>query len=244
VDCFACKKLGVKCDQRRPYCEQCVKNGKECSGYLTTLTWGVGVASRGKLRGMSLPIAKSPIATQEPKAQVRNNSTVSVSTTTTINNQNSQRVLNSRRTIDFGADPPGTPTAPMFPVSQEFRHFRPTGSIAIPTPSTPRRLKKLEKRVESVQKSHGFALALTGQRTTAHDSPLVSSEEQAHYGTSVTAKSPCQAPTQNIDDRRTLQQSPTASSCNLLILKYTSPFDPGYSLLHGPDWDMSSSTVS
>ena len=32
--------------------------GKDCSGYRTTLTWGVGVASRGKLRGMSLPVAR------------------------------------------------------------------------------------------------------------------------------------------------------------------------------------------
>jgi len=30
--------------------------GKECSGYRTQLTWGVGVASRGKLRGLSLPV--------------------------------------------------------------------------------------------------------------------------------------------------------------------------------------------
>jgi hypothetical protein len=34
--------------------------GNECSGYKTQLTWGVGVASRGKLRGLSLPIAKAP----------------------------------------------------------------------------------------------------------------------------------------------------------------------------------------
>ena len=32
---------------------------KDCSGYKTALTWGVGVASRGKLRGLSLPIASS-----------------------------------------------------------------------------------------------------------------------------------------------------------------------------------------
>ncbi|KAI9828114.1 MAG: hypothetical protein M1832_003641 [Thelocarpon impressellum] len=58
-DCFACRKRHVKCDRRRPYCSQCLEHGKECSGYKTQLTWGVGVASRGKLRGLSLPIAKS-----------------------------------------------------------------------------------------------------------------------------------------------------------------------------------------
>ena len=80
-DCFACKKRQVKCDRRRPYCGQCVEIGKECSGYRTTLTWGVGVASRGKLRGMTLPVAKSPpsTTTQEPKTQ-RMNSIASTST--------------------------------------------------------------------------------------------------------------------------------------------------------------------
>jgi hypothetical protein len=38
---------------------QCLEIGKDCSGYRTTLTWGVGVASRGKLRGLSLPIINS-----------------------------------------------------------------------------------------------------------------------------------------------------------------------------------------
>ena len=57
VDCFACIGRAVKCDRKRPYCTQCLEIGKGCSGYKTTLTWGVGVASRGKLRGLSCPIA-------------------------------------------------------------------------------------------------------------------------------------------------------------------------------------------
>lgn len=59
-DCFTCSRRNVKCDRRRPYCSQCLEIGNECSGYKTQLTWGVGVASRGKLRGLSLPIAKAP----------------------------------------------------------------------------------------------------------------------------------------------------------------------------------------
>ncbi|KAI9850003.1 MAG: hypothetical protein M1838_006205 [Thelocarpon superellum] len=59
-DCFACRKKHVKCDRRRPYCSQCLEQGKECSGYKTQLTWGVGVASRGKLRGLSLPVPRKP----------------------------------------------------------------------------------------------------------------------------------------------------------------------------------------
>ncbi|CAK7201201.1 hypothetical protein SEUCBS139899_003904 [Sporothrix eucalyptigena] len=62
-DCFTCSKRNVKCDRRRPYCSQCLEVGNECSGYKTQLTWGVGVASRGKLRGLSLPIAKAPPVT-------------------------------------------------------------------------------------------------------------------------------------------------------------------------------------
>ncbi|KAH8821812.1 fungal-specific transcription factor domain-containing protein [Xylogone sp. PMI_703] len=63
-DCFACTKRNTKCDRRRPYCSQCLEIGKECSGYKTQLTWGVGVASRGKLRGLSLPVARSAPALQ------------------------------------------------------------------------------------------------------------------------------------------------------------------------------------
>lgn len=59
-DCFTCSKRNVKCDRRRPYCSPCLEVGNECSGYKTQLTWGVGVASRGKLRGLSLPVAKAP----------------------------------------------------------------------------------------------------------------------------------------------------------------------------------------
>ncbi|KAJ5909137.1 hypothetical protein N7495_001819 [Penicillium taxi] len=58
-DCFTCAKRGTKCDRRRPYCSQCLDLGHECSGYKTTLTWGMGVASRGKLRGQKLPVMES-----------------------------------------------------------------------------------------------------------------------------------------------------------------------------------------
>lgn len=64
-DCFTCQELKRKCDRRRPYCTQCLDHGKDCSGYKTTLTWNVGVASRGKLRGLSLPIAESKKVAQD-----------------------------------------------------------------------------------------------------------------------------------------------------------------------------------
>ncbi|KAA8652672.1 hypothetical protein EYZ11_001054 [Aspergillus tanneri] len=67
-DCFTCARQGTKCDRRRPYCSQCLDQGRECAGYKTTLTWGVGVASRGKFRGLSLPVTGSQPATNAPKS--------------------------------------------------------------------------------------------------------------------------------------------------------------------------------
>lgn len=57
ADCFKCAERNLHCDRRRPFCSQCLDAGEDCSGYKTQLTWGVGVASRGKLRGLALPIA-------------------------------------------------------------------------------------------------------------------------------------------------------------------------------------------
>lgn len=71
-DCFTCTTRNLKCDRRRPYCSKCLDDGKDCAGYRTQLTWGNGVASRGKLRGLSLPIAgtqkvATPMLQTKPK---------------------------------------------------------------------------------------------------------------------------------------------------------------------------------
>ena len=68
-DCFACQDRHRKCDRKRPYCTQCLEYGKDCSGYKTALTWNIGVASRGKLRGLALPIAKSKKVDPDPDAK-------------------------------------------------------------------------------------------------------------------------------------------------------------------------------
>lgn len=60
-DCFTCRKKESKCDRRRPYCSQCLEVGNQCSGYRTTLTWGVGVASRGQVARLSAPFRLSLI---------------------------------------------------------------------------------------------------------------------------------------------------------------------------------------
>jgi hypothetical protein len=64
-DCFRCTKRNIKCDRRRPYCSQCLAIGNGCSGYRTKLTWGLGVASRGKHRGLSLPLTNGPPVARE-----------------------------------------------------------------------------------------------------------------------------------------------------------------------------------
>ncbi|KAL5470652.1 hypothetical protein PMIN07_001651 [Paraphaeosphaeria minitans] len=139
-DCFACRKRGVKCDRRRPYCGQCIELGKECSGYRTTLTWGVGVASRGKLRGMSLPVAKSSTqnasTTRDSKTQTTTAGTVTNKTVPAAH-QNPTRI-EPRGSIDYGVHSPKSPASPhSFSGPQEFHYFGPTSPIPIPSPSTP-----------------------------------------------------------------------------------------------------------
>ncbi|KAK5331543.1 hypothetical protein LTR93_000546 [Exophiala xenobiotica] len=65
-DCFTCVTRNLQCDRRRPYCSKCLDDGHDCGGYKTQLTWGNGVASRGKLRGLSLPIAGAEKNTTPP----------------------------------------------------------------------------------------------------------------------------------------------------------------------------------
>ncbi|EHY52895.1 hypothetical protein HRR83_009418 [Exophiala dermatitidis] len=74
-DCFTCATRNLECDRGRPYCSRCLADGRDCSGYKTQLTWGNGVASRGKLRGLSLPIAgaqklATPNMTAKPKRKL------------------------------------------------------------------------------------------------------------------------------------------------------------------------------
>lgn len=132
-DCFACIKRGAKCDRRRPYCSQCLEVGNECSGYKTQLTWGVGVASRGKLRGLSLPIAKAP-----PVAPVNKKQTPRSRANTTSSqwseHGNTSPTSSHRDEIELhGGHPASLPTTP-FAAYHDFSRF--THGEPIP-PSTP-----------------------------------------------------------------------------------------------------------
>lgn len=112
-DCFTCAKRGVKCDRKRPYCSQCLEIGNDCSGYKTQLTWGVGVASRGKLRGLSLPIAKSaPVQPQAPvkKSPTRARTGSTTSTSTAPWTEQDEQVA-KREEVDLPLE--GPPSAPI-----------------------------------------------------------------------------------------------------------------------------------
>lgn len=54
--CSTCKRRHRKCDETKPACRECQKNNLTCEGYALKLQWEVGVASRGKLTGASLPV--------------------------------------------------------------------------------------------------------------------------------------------------------------------------------------------
>ncbi|KAI5288885.1 hypothetical protein KEM52_000991, partial [Ascosphaera acerosa] len=53
--CRTCRRRRKKCDETRPTCLGCRKLGLECEGYERPLIWGNGIASRGKLKGATVP---------------------------------------------------------------------------------------------------------------------------------------------------------------------------------------------
>ncbi|KAE8376102.1 fungal-specific transcription factor domain-containing protein [Aspergillus bertholletiae] len=169
-DCFTCARQGLSCDRRRPYCSQCLNNGWECSGYKTKLTWGVGVASRGKLRGLSLPVSGSqPAATPSttscaanpheslPKLPSPHNSTqshtVTTSSTTSPVSRDQQRPpLGSevRRNIIRGSSTSNAqPRAPGTPI---LVHYRPWSKTSTPKTDVSKSIPNLNVRPH-IQKS-------------------------------------------------------------------------------------------
>lgn len=51
--CKTCRRGGRACDKRLPECGRCIAKGKACERY--DLGWP-GVASRGRLRGLAIPV--------------------------------------------------------------------------------------------------------------------------------------------------------------------------------------------
>ncbi|KAF2666824.1 hypothetical protein BT63DRAFT_473127 [Microthyrium microscopicum] len=132
-DCFTCQKRRIPCDRRRPYCTQCLEIGNDCSGYKTTLTWGVGVASRGKLRGLSLPVANST-----RKASQDNQETKPQEKTSSRSSSISHKPTDTERTMKveesnyyYGMTSPQSVMSPSFQSS-----YIPSAPIAIPSVSS------------------------------------------------------------------------------------------------------------
>ncbi|KAH9909734.1 fungal-specific transcription factor domain-containing protein [Xylariomycetidae sp. FL2044] len=133
-DCFTCIKRNTKCDRRRPYCSQCLEIGNECSGYKTQLTWGVGVASRGKLRGLSLPIAKAPpVAPVTKKSATRSRASSATTPSQWSDHEDGARRSHRDRDVDIGGEHAASvPTTP-YGTFSEYPRF----SQGETTPSAP-----------------------------------------------------------------------------------------------------------
>ncbi|KEQ69809.1 hypothetical protein M436DRAFT_55216 [Aureobasidium namibiae CBS 147.97] len=104
-DCFMCQKRNAPCDRRRPYCGQCLEIGKDCSGYKTTLTWGVGIASRGKLRGLTCPVAEK---TDGPVGVTKRNSVSQSRRKSSTNVPASERPIPPRINLDTNTVAPSS----------------------------------------------------------------------------------------------------------------------------------------
>lgn len=65
--CYSCSKRRILCDETEPQCLKCVKKGLECSGQGLRIRFNNGVASRGKLMGLSIPIASDKLPTNARK---------------------------------------------------------------------------------------------------------------------------------------------------------------------------------
>ncbi|OJK01667.1 hypothetical protein ASPACDRAFT_26030 [Aspergillus aculeatus ATCC 16872] len=131
-DCFTCARQASQCDRRRPYCSQCLDNGRDCAGYKTTLTWGVGVASRGKLRGLSLPVtgAQPAAASSQPRATAA--SRVSQSTDSRASELPAHtRPLSTLDSSEVGRTPsnPRIRPRPDLPANQLPPHSSPVSSV-------------------------------------------------------------------------------------------------------------------
>lgn len=59
--CTTCRKKCRKCDRTQPTCRRCASKGLECGGYPDKFKF-VGIASRGKWKGLEKPLPKDELA--------------------------------------------------------------------------------------------------------------------------------------------------------------------------------------
>jgi hypothetical protein len=58
-DCRTCNRRRIRCDRSLPTCKKCALKELACPGYGLRIQFGQGVASRGNLKGKSLPIIEA-----------------------------------------------------------------------------------------------------------------------------------------------------------------------------------------
>ena len=63
--CHNCRRQRLKCDRSLPQCLKCIRRGQECLGYERLFRWEQGVASRGKMAGMTFEEMTKDRARQE-----------------------------------------------------------------------------------------------------------------------------------------------------------------------------------
>lgn len=63
-----CRRQRRKCDRTVPKCLKCAQRGIECLGYEGLLRWGQGLASRGRLRGITFESSSKPKSLESPHA--------------------------------------------------------------------------------------------------------------------------------------------------------------------------------
>lgn len=66
--CHNCRRERLKCDRSLPQCSKCVRRGLECLGYQRLFRWQEGVASRGKLTGVTLGSKFGDAVSRETRA--------------------------------------------------------------------------------------------------------------------------------------------------------------------------------
>ncbi|KAF5026917.1 hypothetical protein F66182_947 [Fusarium sp. NRRL 66182] len=69
--CTTCKRRHRKCDETKPECLECKKNKLRCEGYAIKLQWDIGVASRGRLTGATVPVLGATRNETRPREQDR-----------------------------------------------------------------------------------------------------------------------------------------------------------------------------
>lgn len=63
--CHNCRRRRLRCDRSLPHCHKCTNAGQECLGYETLFIWTWGVATRGKMSGMTFEDRKRQQGKQE-----------------------------------------------------------------------------------------------------------------------------------------------------------------------------------